>query len=91
VYDITDEESFNRVRHPAARLPLAPPTAQPTATHSETCTPVCGTWHDTASSQVKHWVKELRKIVGKGIALVIAGNKCDLEKQRAVSDVAARA
>ena len=35
-------------------------------------------------SQVGRWVKELRKIVGPDIAIVIAGNKCDLEKQRNV-------
>ena len=29
-------------------------------------------------------MKELRKIVGPDIAIVIAGNKCDLEKQRNV-------
>jgi Ras-related protein Rab-21 len=46
VYDITDIESFNKVRK---------------------------------------WVKELRKIVGTGIAIAIAGNKCDLEKSRAVT------
>lgn len=45
VYDITDRESFNKVRN---------------------------------------WVKELRKIVGKNITLVIAGNKVDLEKNRQV-------
>jgi Ras-related protein Rab-21 len=46
VYDITDIESFNKVRK---------------------------------------WVKELRKIVGSNISIVIAGNKGDLERQRAVS------
>lgn len=46
VYDITDAESFNKV---------------------------------------KNWVKELRKIVGQEITIVIAGNKCDLEKNRAVN------
>jgi len=45
VYDITDRESFNKVRN---------------------------------------WVKELRKIVGKNITLVIAGNKADLERGRQV-------
>lgn len=45
VYDITDAESFNKV---------------------------------------KKWVKELRKIVGNDIAISIAGNKIDLEKNRAV-------
>jgi hypothetical protein len=34
-------------------------------------------------------VKELRKIVGNDIVLSIVGNKCDLERNRAVpSDVA---
>jgi len=51
VYDITDRESFNKV---------------------------------------KNWVKELRKIVGKNIVLVIAGNKADLEKQRQVDDAEAK-
>ena len=36
-------------------------------------------------SQVKKWVKELRKMLGaENISLVIAGNKTDLEKQRQV-------
>lgn len=47
VYDITDAESFNKV---------------------------------------KNWVKELRKIVGTEIVIVIAGNKIDLEKNRAVPE-----
>ena len=47
VYDITDAESFNRI---------------------------------------KKWVKELRKIVGTDITLSIAGNKTDLEKNRAVNE-----
>merc|ERR1719478_1918392 len=34
--------------------------------------------------RVGRWVKELRKIVGPDIVIVIAGNKCDLEKQRNV-------
>lgn len=34
--------------------------------------------------RVGRWVKELRKIVGPDIAIVIAGNKSDLEKQRNV-------
>lgn len=46
VYDITDAESFNKV---------------------------------------KNWVKELRKIVGTEIVIVIAGNKIDLEKNRHVN------
>jgi Ras-related protein Rab-21 len=35
-------------------------------------------------SRVKKWVKELRKIVGSDIDIAIAGNKCDLEKNRNV-------
>lgn len=46
VYDITDEDSFQKV---------------------------------------KSWVKELRKILGTEICLVIAGNKTDLEKDRHVT------
>lgn len=54
VYDITDEDSFQKV---------------------------------------KNWVKELRKMLGEDISLVIAGNKIDLEKDRhvAVSDAEAYA
>jgi len=37
-------------------------------------------------SKVQHWVKELRKIVGPDIVLLIVGNKADLEKDRQVSD-----
>lgn len=46
VYDLTDEESFQKV---------------------------------------KLWVKELRKILGTDICLVIVGNKTDLEKDRNVN------
>lgn len=46
VYDITDEDSFQKV---------------------------------------KSWVKELRKMLGGEICLVIVGNKTDLEKDRHVS------
>ena len=35
-------------------------------------------------TKVRHWVKELRRIVGKDIVLVIAGNKVDMEKNRQV-------
>jgi Ras-related protein Rab-21 len=35
-------------------------------------------------TKVRHWVKELRKIVGDSIVIVIAGNKADLEKRRQV-------
>ncbi|CAG9558373.1 unnamed protein product [Danaus chrysippus] len=45
VYDITDEDSFGKV---------------------------------------KNWVKELRKMLGSDIVLVIAGNKIDLEQDRTV-------
>jgi Ras-related protein Rab-21 len=36
-------------------------------------------------NKVQNWVKELRKMLGKQIAIVIAGNKCDLARERAVS------
>mmetsp|Transcript_100444 Transcript_100444/g.197190 ORF Transcript_100444/g.197190 Transcript_100444/m.197190 type:complete len:206 (+) Transcript_100444:71-688(+) len=36
--------------------------------------------------KVKNWVKELRKIVGNDIIIVIAGNKIDLEKNRSVNE-----
>ncbi|CAM9926889.1 unnamed protein product [Ectocarpus fasciculatus] len=52
VYDITDAESFNKV---------------------------------------KAWVKELRKILGNEIAVAIAGNKIDLEKNRNVNEAEAKA
>eukprot|EP00456_Euglypha_rotunda_P006858 TRINITY_DN11199_c0_g2_i2.p1 TRINITY_DN11199_c0_g2~~TRINITY_DN11199_c0_g2_i2.p1 ORF type:complete len:154 (+),score=5.92 TRINITY_DN11199_c0_g2_i2:243-704(+) len=42
-------------------------------------------------TKVRNWVKELRKIVGKDIVLLIAGNKCDLTKHRQVSDEDAKA
>eukprot|EP01105_Mastigella_eilhardi_P014582 TRINITY_DN3317_c0_g4_i1.p1 TRINITY_DN3317_c0_g4~~TRINITY_DN3317_c0_g4_i1.p1 ORF type:complete len:205 (-),score=72.51 TRINITY_DN3317_c0_g4_i1:261-875(-) len=35
--------------------------------------------------RVQNWVKELRQMLGTDILLVIAGNKCDLERQRSVS------
>lgn len=34
---------------------------------------------------VKNWVKELRKMLGSDVCLVIAGNKNDLEKERHVT------
>lgn len=34
--------------------------------------------------QVKNWVKELKKMLGSDIVLVIAGNKVDLEHERTV-------
>lgn len=42
-------------------------------------------------TKVRHWVKELRKIVGKNIILVIAGNKSDMEKKRQVDEAEAEA
>jgi len=42
-------------------------------------------------TKVRHWVKELRKIVGKNIVLVIAGNKSDMEKKRQVDEAEAEA
>jgi Ras-related protein Rab-21 len=35
-------------------------------------------------NKVQTWVKELRKIVGNDIVIVIAGNKIDMEKNRNV-------
>jgi Ras-related protein Rab-21 len=35
-------------------------------------------------NKVTKWVKELKKIVGDNISIAIAGNKCDLEKDRHV-------
>ena len=40
-------------------------------------------------NKVKNWVKELRKIVGTDIIIVIAGNKIDLEKNRNVDEAEA--
>lgn len=37
-------------------------------------------------NKVKNWVKELKKIVGTEIVLVIAGNKVDMEKNRRVDE-----
>ena len=36
--------------------------------------------------KVRKWVRELRQIVGQDIDITIAGNKIDLEKNRAVSE-----
>lgn len=52
VYDITDEDSFQKVRN---------------------------------------WVKELRKMLGAEIPIVIAGNKADMEKNRHVKEEEAEA
>lgn len=35
--------------------------------------------------RVQNWVKELKKMLGDNITIVIAGNKIDLERQRVVS------
>eukprot|EP01125_Pyxidicula_operculata_P009764 TRINITY_DN320_c1_g1_i1.p1 TRINITY_DN320_c1_g1~~TRINITY_DN320_c1_g1_i1.p1 ORF type:complete len:209 (-),score=33.55 TRINITY_DN320_c1_g1_i1:361-987(-) len=35
--------------------------------------------------RVQNWVKELRKILGNNVTLVIVGNKIDMEKSRVVS------
>lgn len=37
-------------------------------------------------TKVRKWVRELRGIVGNDISIVIAGNKCDLAKNRAVPE-----
>lgn len=37
-------------------------------------------------SKVRKWVRELRQIVGNDISITIAGNKVDLEKNRAVPE-----
>ncbi len=34
--------------------------------------------------RVQNWVKELRRMLGNDVALAIAGNKCDLERNRVV-------
>jgi len=41
-------------------------------------------------TKVRKWVQELKRIVGEDIVLCIAGNKCDLEKQRQVDDAEAK-
>jgi len=35
-------------------------------------------------TRVQNWVKELRKMLGTDVVLAIAGNKCDLERNRVV-------
>ena len=34
---------------------------------------------------MKNWVKELKKMLGNDICIIIVGNKTDLEKDRTVS------
>lgn len=47
---------------------------------------------DTDSfAKVKSWVKELRKMVGESIVIVIAGNKIDLDRERQVNKEEAEA
>eukprot|EP00727_Mastigamoeba_balamuthi_P004579 m51a1_g14119 putative ras-related protein rab-21-like (202) ;mRNA; r:176714-177758 len=41
--------------------------------------------------RVQNWVKELRKMLGDDIALVLVGNKADLERQRVVPAAEAEA
>jgi len=40
-------------------------------------------------AKVKNWVKELRKMLGINVELAIVGNKCDLERNRTVSQAEA--
>lgn len=40
---------------------------------------------ESSFPKVKVWVKELRKMLGNDVCLVIVGNKTDLEKERHVS------
>lgn len=77
VFDITDEDSFQKVRARAAVLGrrLAPPLTSPSA---------CGHRGHARRRQVRTWVKELRKMLGAEIPITIAGNKADLEKNRHV-------
>eukprot|EP01004_Peranema_trichophorum_P008748 NODE_7499_length_771_cov_53.888889_g6888_i0.p1 GENE.NODE_7499_length_771_cov_53.888889_g6888_i0~~NODE_7499_length_771_cov_53.888889_g6888_i0.p1 ORF type:complete len:211 (+),score=24.77 NODE_7499_length_771_cov_53.888889_g6888_i0:79-711(+) len=35
--------------------------------------------------RVQHWIKELKSVVGPDIDIVVAGNKCDLERNRQVT------
>ena len=42
-------------------------------------------------TRVKNWVKELRKMAGKDIVLVLAGNKIDMERNRQVTNEDAEA
>ena len=37
-------------------------------------------------TKVRKWVRELKSIVGNDISIVIAGNKVDLAKNRAVQE-----
>lgn len=47
---------------------------------------------DTDSfTRVQNWVKELRRMLGNDVTLVIAGNKCDLERNRTVPNDKAEA
>jgi len=64
VYDITDADSFTKVRWCRAG------------------------WRGRSGKsrvQVRSWVRELRKMLGDGVQLVVAGNKSDLERERRVS------
>ena len=47
--------------------------------------------HQESFDRVRHWVKELRKIVGPSISIAIAANKCDMEKNRTVDSNEAEA
>jgi len=40
---------------------------------------------ESLTTELQNWVKELRKMLGTDVALVIAGNKIDMEKNRTVS------
>jgi GTPase SAR1 family protein len=42
-------------------------------------------------TRVKNWVKELKKMAGKDIVLVLAGNKVDMERNRQVTNEDAEA
>jgi Ras-related protein Rab-21 len=40
-------------------------------------------------ARVKQWVKELKKTVGDDICLVLCGNKCDLERDKVITEESA--
>ena len=76
VYDITDEDSFHKVGHDHQLFLLKH--------HSNLLYVVKRSLLSQCrlSQKVQSWVKELKKMLGSDISLVIAGNKVKMNKRR---------
>ena len=79
VYDITDEDSFHKVGHDHQLFLLKH--------HSNLLYVVKRSLLSQCrlSQKVQSWVKELKKMLGSDISLVIAGNKVKMTKKKSLT------